>query len=183
MGARRVGGPKFRAFFSLSRRKIRSFLPSLGVLSWNFGGVCCAGALKCAHLEFSGCRVKPRRPREGRKERILRQEREKMKFWAVLGKGGPGGTEHDQTKTVKPPTHTHTQNTQTHKHTTHHTQHHKPKSVWPKSAMTRTTSCQPVLWNAIIACPEDAAPVLAKPSCRVVRIKHWEHRRHHKQHG
>ena len=33
------GGPKFRAFFPLSRRKIRSFLPSLGVFSWNFGGV------------------------------------------------------------------------------------------------------------------------------------------------
>ena len=32
-------GPKFRAFFSLSRRKIRSFLPSLGVFSWIFGGV------------------------------------------------------------------------------------------------------------------------------------------------
>ena len=30
---------KFRSFFSLSRRKIRSFLPSLGVFSWNFGGV------------------------------------------------------------------------------------------------------------------------------------------------
>ena len=27
------------ALFSLSRRKIRSFLLSLGVLSWNFGGV------------------------------------------------------------------------------------------------------------------------------------------------
>ena len=36
---RRAGGPKFRAFFSLSRRKIRSFLLSLGVFSWNFGGV------------------------------------------------------------------------------------------------------------------------------------------------
>ena len=34
--------------------------------------------------------------------------------------------------------------------------------------------------NAIIACPDDAAPVLAKPSCRVVRIKHWEHRRYQK---
>ena len=32
-------GPKFRAFFALSRRKIRSFLPSLGVSPWNFGGV------------------------------------------------------------------------------------------------------------------------------------------------
>ena len=38
-GGRRVGGSKFRAFFSLSRRKIRSFLPSLGIFSWNFGGV------------------------------------------------------------------------------------------------------------------------------------------------
>ena len=36
---RRAGGPKFRAFFSLSHRKIRSFLSSLGVFSWNFGGV------------------------------------------------------------------------------------------------------------------------------------------------
>ena len=53
-------GPKFRAFFSLSRRKIRSFLPSLGVFWWNFGGVLSVGALKCARLEFSGCRVKPR---------------------------------------------------------------------------------------------------------------------------
>ena len=31
--------PKFLSFFSLSRCKIRSFLPSLGVFSWNFGGV------------------------------------------------------------------------------------------------------------------------------------------------
>ena len=36
---RRVGSPKFHAFFSLCHRKIRSFLPSLGVFSWNFGGV------------------------------------------------------------------------------------------------------------------------------------------------
>ena len=40
---------------------VRSFLSlSLGVFSWNFGGVGSAGALKCARLEFSGCRVKPR---------------------------------------------------------------------------------------------------------------------------
>ena len=55
----------------------------------------------------------------------------------------PGGTEHDQTKTVKPtPTHetplhaphsTHT-NTQTHNTTVW------PKSVWPKSAMTCSRS-------------------------------------------
>ena len=39
--SRRVGSPKFRAFSP----------PSLGVFSWNFGW-----ALKCARLEFSGCR-------------------------------------------------------------------------------------------------------------------------------
>ena len=49
VGVRRGGGPegwgpeafcaqKISRFFSLSRRKIRSFLPSLGVFSWNFGG-------------------------------------------------------------------------------------------------------------------------------------------------
>ena len=74
VGARRVawgpkgGGPEGWgaqnfALFSLSRRKIRSFPPSLGVFSWNFGGVFEGGTLKCARLEFSGCRVKPRRPR------------------------------------------------------------------------------------------------------------------------
>ena len=38
MGARRWG-PKFRAFFSLSRPQFRSFCLSLGVFSWNFRGV------------------------------------------------------------------------------------------------------------------------------------------------
>ena len=33
---------------------------SLGVFSWKFGGVWSAGTLKCARLEFSGCRVTPR---------------------------------------------------------------------------------------------------------------------------
>ena len=36
---RRGGGPKFRAFFSLSRHNFRSFCVSLSVFSWNFGGV------------------------------------------------------------------------------------------------------------------------------------------------
>ena len=36
---RRVGAQNFALFFPLSRHKIRSFLPSLGVFSWNFGGV------------------------------------------------------------------------------------------------------------------------------------------------
>ena len=33
----------FALFFPLSRRKIRSLLPSLGVFSWNFGDVRSAG--------------------------------------------------------------------------------------------------------------------------------------------
>ena len=38
------------------------FLPLVGVFSLNFGCVE-AGSLKCARLDFSGCCVKPRRPR------------------------------------------------------------------------------------------------------------------------
>ena len=38
-GAPKGGLPKISRFFSLSRHKIRSFLPSLEVYSWNFGGV------------------------------------------------------------------------------------------------------------------------------------------------
>ena len=37
-GARRVGGPKFRAFFP-SPATIFTLFVSLGVFSWNFGGV------------------------------------------------------------------------------------------------------------------------------------------------
>ena len=57
--------PKLRVFFfDPSPAPIfRFFFSSLGVFSWNFGGVWSAGTLKCARLEFSGCRVKPRRPR------------------------------------------------------------------------------------------------------------------------
>ena len=59
---RRVGCPKICAFFPLSRRKIRSFLPSLGVFSVEFWWCLKApGPFKCARLEFSGCHVKLRR--------------------------------------------------------------------------------------------------------------------------
>ena len=72
-GARRVGGPegwgpegwgpegwgpKISRFFFPFPPPFRSFCVSLGVFSWNFGGVWSAGALKCARLEFSGCRVR-----------------------------------------------------------------------------------------------------------------------------
>ena len=66
------------------------------------------------------------------------------------GKGGPGSTEHDQTKTLKPtharetphhetmkPTPTHTHKHTNTPHTTHNTQHHKSKSVWPKSVLAK----------------------------------------------
>ena len=39
VGARRVGRPKISRFFPSPAAKIRSFLPSLGVFSLNFGGV------------------------------------------------------------------------------------------------------------------------------------------------
>ena len=51
---------------------------------------------KRAHLSAPALRTQPKfnekTPREGRKERILRREREKKraKFWAVQGKCGPG---------------------------------------------------------------------------------------------
>ena len=38
-GGPKAGGPKICAFFSLSRPHFRSFSLSLGVFSWNFGGV------------------------------------------------------------------------------------------------------------------------------------------------
>ena len=46
-------------FFFLSRRKIRSFFPSLGVFSLNFGGVLKTGTLKMCTFGLSGCIVKP----------------------------------------------------------------------------------------------------------------------------
>ena len=65
VGQRKVGGPIFRAFFHLPPPV--SFFSSLPL------GYCrgflvvfgSAGDLKCACSEFSGCRVKPRRPRCG----------------------------------------------------------------------------------------------------------------------
>ena len=38
-GTKGVVGPKFRVFFSFSRPHNRSFCLSMGVFSWNFGGV------------------------------------------------------------------------------------------------------------------------------------------------
>ena len=65
-GGPKGGGPKISRFFCSLPPEISFFLLSLGVFSWNFGGVLKTGTLKCARLEFSGCRVKPRRPRSRR---------------------------------------------------------------------------------------------------------------------
>ena len=60
--APKVGGSKFRAFFHLPLPFSPFFLSPLvfsrGILEV-FGS---ARRLKCSRLEFSGCRVKPRRP-------------------------------------------------------------------------------------------------------------------------
>ena len=63
-GAPKGGGAQnFALFFSLSRHKICSFLPSLGVLSWNFGGVLMRrDAQMCAFgVLWLSC-ASPRRP-------------------------------------------------------------------------------------------------------------------------
>ena len=70
------GAQNFALFFPSPAHKIRSFLPSLGVFSWNFGGVSSAGALKCARLEFSGCRVRAPAARSDVLERRSRQSGE-----------------------------------------------------------------------------------------------------------
>ena len=58
------GTPKnFALFFFLSRRKIRSFLPSLGVFSLKFGGVFEGRGPQIYTFGLSGWRVKPRRLR------------------------------------------------------------------------------------------------------------------------
>ena len=63
-GAPKGGGPKIsRFFFPSPAAKFVLFFHILLVVSLTFGGVWSAGALKCARLEFSGCRVKPWRPR------------------------------------------------------------------------------------------------------------------------
>ena len=55
-------GPKISRFFPSPATNFALFCLSLCVLSWFFGGVGSAGAVKCARLEFSGCRVKPGGP-------------------------------------------------------------------------------------------------------------------------
>ena len=152
-------GPKISRFFQ-SPATI-SFFSSL---SWGSSRGILAGAVKCARLRsrvagashdcpsqraFKNTTKIPREdPQREKKRTNFEAEREKRaKFWAVQGKGGPGegrsregrseGTEHDQTKTLKPtptretPHHETVKPTPTpHKHTntqTHHTPHTTPQ--------------------------------------------------------
>ena len=102
------------AFFSLSRRKIRSFLPSLGVFSlnlWCFEDwdpqMCTFGLSdsKRAHLSAPALQTPPKfhekTPREGRKEGILRRDREKKR--EILGPPPIGPPTH-RPPTLRAPT-------------------------------------------------------------------------------
>ena len=86
--------PKFHSLFSLSRRKICSFLPSLGVFSLNFGGVFEDRDPQMCTLGLSGCRVKPRRPGLAR---TRQPENSKRTFER------PGRFKHHQNSTRRPP--------------------------------------------------------------------------------
>ena len=88
-GTRRVDGPKIsRFFFSFPASHVRSFCLSLGVFSWNFLSCFRRPALTCARLEFSGCRVKPRR---------LRGRRTLAIFFTDFGQSDFGQTDFGQT--------------------------------------------------------------------------------------
>ena len=107
-GARRVRGPKFRAFFFPSPTTNFVFLSlSLCVFSLNFGGVWKRRDPQMCTFGLSGCRVKPRRLWGRRRAPALqtppkfnektskrgREEEKKAKFWAVRrscpAEGGP----------------------------------------------------------------------------------------------
>ena len=55
-------GPEHSRFFFPLPPHVSFSLPSLEGLLEEYWWCFCAGTIKCARLEFSGCRVKPRRP-------------------------------------------------------------------------------------------------------------------------
>ena len=92
------------ALCSFSRSHFRSFCLSLGSSRGFLVVFGSAGAVKCARLEFSGCRVKPRRPSASKTppkfhEKTPRErERKRTKWWREretkerhLGRSGGGG--------------------------------------------------------------------------------------------
>ena len=109
-----------RSFFSLSCRKMRSFLPSLGLFSWNFG-VC----LKSSRLRPQGTRVshdslraqtcivegpglQKQTPPNFQQEDTQR-DRKRAKFWAVQRRAVRGRrVRRTHTHTPTHPTHSNT---------------------------------------------------------------------------
>ena len=87
------GGPKFRRFFFfVSRHQFHSFcVSSRGILVLFLK----RRGLKCARLEFSGCRVKPQRPRSRRDSEMLWQmakefdRMEVIQFGPTFGRSCP----------------------------------------------------------------------------------------------
>ena len=118
-GARRVEGPIFRAFFSLSRQKFHSFFSLWG----SSRGILVVGAQMCAigvlglsceapaapkpQWSVATTRGHTRKtPREREtKKKIRREGKKRAKCWAVGGRGGPGehpnlGPTHRHTHTI-----------------------------------------------------------------------------------
>ena len=95
VGPRRVGARNFALFFSLSRHSFLFFFPSLLVFFVEFWW-CLKHRLKCARLEFSGCRVRApaaRFPREDTQRDTERAKRwrEREKKSEILGGPAEGG--------------------------------------------------------------------------------------------
>ena len=109
-GAPKGGGAKISRFFFPFPPPFRCFCVSLGVFSWNFGGVLKRGALKCARLEFSGCHVGAPEARSGGAQRDTerakrwREREERAKFWAVAeGVQGSPNQQPQQPRTTTTP--------------------------------------------------------------------------------
>ena len=84
---RRVGGPKFHAFLSLSHHIYLSIFPLLGVFSLNLGGVFEGGDPEKCKFRLLGCRVKPRRlwGRQGFARQPQNSFGSDGRLWPILG--------------------------------------------------------------------------------------------------
>ena len=132
----------FRVFCSIGWESVYSF-ETVGVLhdsprAPNVHIPRVHGASKTTKIQREDTQRETKRAKipagEGKKERNFGRSRERAVQGeggpgkggpgkAVLGKGGPGGTQHDQTKTLKPTPTPHSTNT--HQHTQTHTNTHK----------------------------------------------------------
>ena len=160
-----AGPPKISAFFFFFPLPppYSLFFASLGVFSWNFGGVFEGRDPQMCTFGLLGCRVKPpaalgpcgisggaspalqkhhqnstRRPPQREKERKWEREREKKaKFWAVRRRGGPAGGRSAEPKPRHPVSSTTTTLTRT-THTTHNTHSNTHNPHTPTHAHTHT---------------------------------------------